>query len=67
MICFAHVLEDDNGGLAPITTYAHGAFSTEEEVRRIWNMEASNNNIARTVEQLKDDMIDMYLTMLEQS
>ena len=67
MSCFAHVLEDNKGVLAPSTTYAHGTFSTEEEVRRIWNMEGSNKAISKTVEQIKSDMIDIYLEMLEQS
>jgi len=67
MSCFAHILEDNNGVLAPSTTYAHSAFSTEEEVRKIWKMEASNKEIAKTLEQLKDDMIDTYLAMIEQS
>lgn len=67
MNCFAHVLEDNNGILAPSTTYGHGSFSTEEEVRRIWNMESSNKEITRALEQLKNDMIDTYLAMLEQS
>lgn len=67
MSCFAHVLEDNNGELAPSTLYGHGSFSTEEEVRRIWNMETYNKEIAKSVEQLKTDMIDIYLAMLEKS
>lgn len=67
MSCFAHVLEDNNGVLAPSTIYAHSAFSTEEEVRRIWNMEGSNKEISKAVEQLKGELIDIYLVMLEQS
>ena len=30
-------------------------------------MEVSNKDITKTLEQLKDDMIDTYLAMLEQS
>ncbi|MBE5912887.1 MAG: hypothetical protein E7274_02370 [Pseudobutyrivibrio ruminis] len=67
MSCFAHVLEDNNGVLAPSTKYVHDAFSTEEDIRKIWNTGVSNKEIVKTLEQLKDDMFDTYLAMLEQS
>ena len=62
---FAHVLEDNNGVLAPGTTYAHCSFSTEEEIKRMWADYEYQKKAGQALEQQKADLIEIYLKMTE--
>ena len=65
MSCFAHVLEDDNGRLALSTTYAHGTFSTEEEVRGMWDYDGYQQKVGQVFEKQKADLFEIFLKMTE--
>lgn len=65
MSCFAHTLEDNNGVLAPSTTYGHGTFSTEEWVRRVGDYDDYQKKVGQVFEKQKADLFEIFLKMTE--
>lgn len=61
------VIEDNNGMPTRSIQQSNSDYSTEDEVRKMWNMDSDTKKISLQFEEQKKALIDSYLKMLDEN
>lgn len=66
MFYFCVNIEDNGGNIQRSTTYSHTAFSTEDEVKAMWNKNTQASHAIEKLEEVQNELLENYMKLLSE-